>query len=234
MAQSMTQSLGEQGVEVCGNATEAARLGAQICARHIAAAVAGRGVACIALSGGHTPQTMLQLLGQQDLPWNSVHVFQVDERVCPMESRDRNFGIIAANLAPGHLHPMPVDDTDGGPARYAIELARFGGSPPVLDLVHLGLGADGHTASLVPGDPVLDVADRDVAWTAPYQGYRRMTLTYPTLDRARFAFFLVTGVEKRAALAGLLAADAALPASHIRTRHKQIIADTAAASLQRA
>ena len=216
-------------VDIRATAADAAQQAAGLCGDRIEAAIDDRGVACIALSGGRTPLGMLRELSGRDLCWNRVHIFQADERACPMDSEDRNFKHIQAILpAQCHLHPMPVHDLTEGANGYARELGRYAGNPAVLDVIHLGLGADGHTASLIPGDPVIEITDRDVAWTAPYLGYRRMTLTFPVLDRARLVFWLVTGAEKRAALAGLLAGDAALPASRVRASDRQVIADVAA------
>jgi len=125
---------------------------------------------------------------------------------------------------------MPVENSDAGAVEYSRELGRILGKERRLDVVHLGLGADGHTASLVPGDPVLEIKDRDVAWTQPYQGHRRMTLTYPLLNRARFLFWLVTGGEKRDALARLVAEDPEIPATAIRAKSREVIADKEAAN----
>jgi 6-phosphogluconolactonase len=166
-----------------------------------------------------------------------VHVVQVDERVAPPGDPARNWTpiaerlVAAARIPPAHAHPMPVEDSDldGAAARYAAVLQGLAGAPPVLDLVQLGLGADGHTASLVPGDPVLDVVDRDVAGTGIYQRHRRMTLTFPALARARRVLWLVTGAEKRAALARLLAGDRSIPAARVGARDQLVLADRAAA-----
>ena len=127
---------------------------------------------------------------------------------------------------------MPVEsaDLDEAAARYAQTLVDVAGSPPVLDLVHLGLGSDGHTASLVPGDPVLDVTDADVALTGVYQGRRRMTLTYPVLNRARRVLWLITGEDKAAMLVRLRRGDPAIPAGRVRQDHAVVLADRAAAA----
>ena len=217
-------------IEITSDADEAAQFGARLMAEHIMMAVAGRGHACIAISGGHTPWAMLENLARRDLPWARLHVFQVDERECSMRSKDRNYKQIQSILPKDcHLHPMPVEDADKGADHYAHELMQVLGKERRLDVVHLGLGSDGHTASLVPGDPVLEVSNRDVAWTRPYQGHRRMTLTYPLLNRARFVFWLVTGTGKSGALAQLAAGDPAIPASHIHAKTQEVIADKKAA-----
>ena len=167
-------------------------------------AVAARGRFVMAVSGGRTPWQMLRALAGEDVPWKDVHVVQVDERVAPAGDPDRNLTHLQesllehAPLRPDQIHAMPVEsgDLDAAAAQYAAMLQQIAGMPPVLDLVHLGLGPDGHTASLVPGDPVLDVTDADVALTGIYQGRRRMTLTYPILNRSRRILWLVTGSDK--------------------------------------
>jgi len=176
---------------------------------------------------------MLRALTLEDVPWDRVDLFQVDERVAPDGAADRNLTALRESLpAPARVHPMPVErgDLEAAAKRYAETLASVAGSPPVLDLVHLGLGDDGHTASLVPGDPVLDVRDREVAISGPYQGRRRMTLTYPALDRARQVLWLVTGEGKAAMLARLHAGDAAIPAGRVRAARATVFADHAAAA----
>lgn len=224
-------------VEVLGDAGSVARRAAEIIAADARAAVHARGRFVFATSGGRTPWAMLRALSALDVPWDSVHVLQVDERIAPGGHVDRNLTHISASLAaaggeiPQHIHPMPVEaaDLDQGVQRYGRALEELAGSPPILDLVHLGLGADGHTASLVPGDAVLDVANADVALTGPYEGRRRMTLTYPVLNRARRVLWVITGEEKAAPLARLAAADVTVPAGRVRQDHAVVVADRAAA-----
>ena len=206
-------------------------------AEHIAAAsraaVTARGRCAIAVSGGRTPWAMLRALAGEDVPWSAVHFFQVDERVAPAGDPDRNLTHLRESLpAQAQVHAMPVEarDLEAAAADYARELARVAGEPPVLDLVHLGLGPDGHTASLVPGDPVLGVADRDVAVTGPYQERRRMTLTYPVLDRAREILWLVTGADKAPMLARLRDGDRSIPAGRVRSERALALVDRAAAA----
>lgn len=224
-------------IEVLPDADAVAARGAAFIAAQAHAAVQARGAFHFAVSGGRTPWLMLRKLAAQDLPWAKLHLYQVDERVAPAGSDDRNLTHIVASLLahvplpPAQVHAMPVDaaDLDVAARAYDALLRSAAGTPPVLDLVHLGLGADGHTASLVPDDAVLAVADAAVAMTAPYQGHRRMTLTYPTLGRARCILWLVTGSEKAAVLARLCAADPSIPAGRVLQRHACLLADAAAA-----
>jgi 6-phosphogluconolactonase len=228
-------------IEVLADAEAAARRAAAYIAAQARAAVESRGLFTLAVSGGRTPHRMLELLADEQVPWDVTHIFQADERVAPAGSPERNLTRIAECLgrrvsrAAGQLHAMPVGDPDlaVAAARYAHELAEVAGSPPVLDLVHLGLGEDGHTASLVPGDPVLDVADADVAPSGPYLGRSRMTVTYPLLNRARRILWLVTGAEKMLMLARLQAADPSIPAGRVNRERALIVADAAAASPER-
>ena len=188
-------------IEVLADAESVAREAAAIIAAEARAAVAERGGFVVALSGGRTPLMMLRALSSQDVPWDKLHVVQVDERVAPAGHPDRNLTHLRdsllqhALLSADRIHAMPVEasDLEAGAAQYSMTLRKLAGAQPVLDLVHLGLGPDGHTASLVPGDPVLDVTEADVAVTGVYQGRRRMTLTYPILNRARRIVWLVTG-----------------------------------------
>ena len=200
------------------------------------AAVAARGRFVMAVSGGRTPWLMLAELAKQDVPWPAVHVVQVDERVAPAGDPDRNLTHLRgsllerAPLPPSQVHAMPVEapDLDAAAARYAAALRLLAGAPAVLDLVHLGLGPDGHTASLVPDDPVLAVRDADVALSGPYQGHRRMTLTYPVIDRARRVLWVVTGAEKALMLARLRRADPTIPGGRVRQDRAVAYADRAA------
>ncbi len=191
----------------------------------------------MAVSGGRTPWQMLRLLAAEKMPWKDVHVVQVDERVAPAGDLDRNLTHLRetllehAPLPPEQLYAMPVEspDLEAAAKRYALTLREIAGSPPVLDLVHLGLGTDGHTASLVPGDAVLDVTHADVALTGEYQGRRRMTLTCPLLKRSRRVLWLVTGREKAGMFLRLRNGDTSIPAGRIRRDHALVFADRAAA-----
>jgi len=224
-------------MEVLADETSAAQAAAKAIAAEARSAVAGRGRFVMAVSGGRTPWIMLRILAEEDLPWRSIHVVQVDERVAPPGDKDRNLTHLRESLLdhspipPEHIHAMPVEwpDLDAAAREYASLLAKIAGSPPTLDLVHLGLGPDGHTASLVPGDPVLNVTAADVALTGVYQGRRRMTLTYPAIDRARRILWLATGSEKADALSRLRRGDLTVPAGRICRLRAVIFADRAAA-----
>ena len=195
--------------QVLADADAVARAAAKFIAAEARAAVSARGRFVVGISGGRTPWQMLRALANESVSWKNVHVVQVDERVAPVGDPDRNLTHLRDSLLERtplpseQIHAMPVeeDNLEAAAASYARLLQRVAGSPPVLDLAHLGLGPDGHTASLVPGDPVLAVTDRDVAVTGVYQQRRRMTLTYPMLNRSRRILWLVTGPEK----AGMLA-----------------------------
>jgi 6-phosphogluconolactonase len=216
-----------------------AQRAATLIAQEISAAVAARGRACLAFSGGRTPWAMMRLLAPQDLPWRDVHIFQTDERVVPPDDAARTLpqlrGALLSQvpLRPEQVHAMPVDDRDLDAAarRYATILEQIAGTPPVLDLVHLGLGDDGHTASLVPGDDALNVTDADVTISGSYQGHRRMTLTFPVLNRAAAIVWLVTGQGKAEAMERLVAGDSGIPAGRVRPDRAVIFADRAAARL---
>jgi len=225
-------------VKVFDGVDAAAKGAAAVIASGARAAVAARGRFVMAVSGGHTPWQMLRAMAAEDVPWRAVHVAQVDERVAPENDPDRNLAhlreslLAHAPLSPEQIHAMPVESPDlaAAAAQYAATLREIAGSPPVLDLAHLGLGPDGHTASLVPGDSVLDVADRDVAVTGgTYQGRRRMTLTYPMLNRSRRIVWLVTGSEKVDMLARLQAGDRSIPAGRVDQARALVLADRDAA-----
>jgi 6-phosphogluconolactonase len=226
-------------IEVLADPEAVAKRAATLVAEHARAAVKERGRFTFAVSGGHTPWVMLRELASEQVPWNQVHVVQVDERVAPADSDERNFKHLRESLLshvplpPANLHAMPVeaDDLAAAAAQYAQTLESLAGSPPTLDLIHLGLGPDGHTASLVPGDAVLEVTDAWVALTAGlYQGVHRMTLTYPVLDRARCVLWLVTGAEKVDALDRLKCRDRSIPAGRVRQDVAIVVADSAAAA----
>lgn len=188
------------------------------------ARIAINGRASIALSGGRTPWEVFERLSEAALPWSAVDVYQVDERVAPPGSDDRNLTGLAETLldrVPASAHPMPVDaaQLDTAADWYAREL------PPSLDIVHLGLGDDGHTASLVPGDAALLVEDRTVAMTGPYRGHRRMTLTRPALDRAGLIVWIIAGLDKAPMVERLIAGDPTIPAGTISQERAVLITD---------
>ncbi len=225
-------------IEIYPDDDAVARQAAAIIAATARAAATARGRFSMAVSGGRTPWLMLRALADDELPWQHVQVFQVDERVAPAGDPDRNLAHLRASLLDrvplpaDHIHAMPVEaaDLDQGAEQYARTLREVAGSPPVLDLVHLGLGPDGHTASLVPGDPVLDVTDADVALSGPYQGHRRMTLTFPIINRSRLVLWLVTGGDKAQTLVRLRDSDRSIPGSRVLRERALVLADRAAAA----
>lgn len=224
-------------IKILTDADAVAAEAARIIATEARAAVTARGRFIMAVSGGKTPWQMLRALAHEAVPWKHMHVVQVDERIAPAGDTDRNLTHLQesllshAPLPPDQIHAMPVEgsDLEAAAARYALTLEQIAGSPPVLDLTHLGLGADGHTASLVPGDPVLNVNDRDVALTGVYQKRRRMTLTFPMLNRSRRILWVVTGAEKVEMLLRLRNADVSIPAGRIRQAAALVLADRSAA-----
>lgn len=200
-------------------------------ARRLRHAVTTRGRAFVAFSGGRTPTSMLDCLADQRVPWQHVHVLQTDERVAPAGDPARNLRLLTdhlvgrVDLPARNLHPIPVevDAPEAAADAYAALLQEQCGG--VLDIVHLGLGEDGHTASLFPGDPVVQVEDRDVAVTRPHDGWRRVTLTRPAIDRARWRCWLVAGPRKRPALRRFIAGDRDIPSGQIRRDASELFTD---------
>ena len=223
--------------KILADISAVAKAAAQIIASEARAAVLARGKFIMAVSGGKTPWLMLRALADEEVPWAHVHVFQVDERIAPAGDPDRNLTHLResllshAPLSPEQIYAMPVEEKDLAAAArlYSSTLEAITGFPAVLDLAHLGLGADGHTASLVPNDPVLNVTDADVALTGIYQKRRRMTLTYPLLNRSRQILWVATGAEKIEMLARLRAGDTSIPAGRIRRENALVLADRASA-----
>jgi 6-phosphogluconolactonase len=215
-------------VEVLPDAVAAASAAAVEVARRARSAVAHHGSFTLAVSGGRSPWAMLAGLADHDMPWAATTFYQVDERIGPAEDPQRNLIGLRQALPPGcpaRIVPMPVEGTDLEAACWDYAAAL----PATLDLVHLGLGADGHTASLIPGDPVLEVADADVALTGPYPDRRRMTLTYPRLHRTQAILWLVTGADKQVALGQLLAHDPSIPAGRLAHPDQILFCDVEAA-----
>lgn len=224
-------------IETLATADAVASRAAQIIASEARNAVSARGRFVMAVSGGRTPWQMLRALANEDVPWASVHVAQIDERIAPEGDKDRNLTHLRESLlshAPipeNHIHAMPVNtaDLDQACRDYTATLNSLCGEPPVLDLAHLGLGPDGHTASLIPGDPVCQVHDAEVALTGIYQNRRRMTLTYPVINRSRRILWVVTGAEKKPMVPRLLAGDPTIPAGPVAQQNAILLADTDAA-----
>ncbi len=208
---------------------------ADLVAERLGEAVATRGRVTLAVSGGTTPLAFFSELAGRALPWEAVHVFQVDERVAPAGHPDRNLtGLRAALLdrvpiPPTNVHPMPVDepDLDAASATYAEGVAAATGRSGGIDVLHLGLGDEGHTASWPPGDPVVD-ATAAVAVVGPFNGRLRMTLTPPAVNRAGWIVWEIAGAAKAAVIPRLLAGDPALPCSHVRRHDVTLLADAAA------
>ncbi|MEX0914963.1 MAG: 6-phosphogluconolactonase [Wenzhouxiangellaceae bacterium] len=225
-------------LRVADTAHAAAVAAASQIAHLMRAAVAARGVCTLALSGGNTAVTMLQALASNVLPWHAVQLFQVDERIAARGEQERNFTLLETELISkvaierDGVHAMPVEGPDlcGAVTDYARALKAVAGRPPVLDVVHLGLGVDGHTASLVPGDRVVADSRSDVAVTVRYQGFRRMTLTFPCLARARSRVWLITGPHKADALARLFQHDPRIPASRLALAGNTCFVDRSAAT----
>lgn len=225
-------------IHVSATAAEVAIEAEQWLADRILESVDQRGRCSMAVSGGHSPWPMLESLARRsDLPWDRVSIFQVDERIAPEGDPDRNLTQLDAHVLDvrpslrASTYPMPVDESDLEEAadRYAHQLMQICGAPIELDIIHLGLGSDGHTASLVPGDPVLEVHDRDVAITSgPYQGRRRMTLTYPVINRARHIMWQVVGDDKKLALKRMMAGDDSIPGGLVSGIQAIVFADRAA------
>jgi 6-phosphogluconolactonase len=224
-------------IEIFPDVNAESKRAANVIAADARAAVQARGHFIMAVSGGKTPWLMLAELANEDVPWTNVHVFQVDERIAPAGDPDRNYTHLRASLLehapipPEQIYPMPVElpDVEAAAREYAHTLEGVAGKHPVIDLAHLGLGPDGHTASLIPNDPVLNVTDRDVAITGVYQNRRRMTLTYPVLNRSRRILWLISGKDKVAALAKLRKADPSIPAGRINQTQALLLADRDAA-----
>ena len=228
-------------ISVFDNDDGVALAAARMIAAEARRAVAERGIFTFAVSGGKTPWTMLKDLASEDLPWLKVHLFQIDERIAPIGDSDRNLTHlyeifrtveVETPLPLENIHPMPVNLNDPmeGAKEYEQTIRKLCGTPPVLDLAHLGLGPDGHTASLVPGDAVLDVVGRDVALTGVYQGRRRMTLTFEMINRSRMILWLATGEAKVPMIARLQRADQSIPAGKIIQENAFLLTDTAAAA----
>ncbi len=223
-------------IRQCEMPDDVASAGANFISARVTEAIAERGQFTLALSGGSTPWIMLAKLAEQELPWDRVNVLQVDERAAPDGDPERNLVQIRQHFADRislpteNLCAMPVggEDLNGGARQYEQTLVELAGAEPVIDVIHLGLGGDGHTASLVPGDPILEVSDCDVATTETYNGRRRMTLTYPIINRARHILWLITGEGKAEMLRRLIQGDGDIPAGRISQVQATVLADDAA------
>jgi 6-phosphogluconolactonase len=214
-------------LDVLDDPDDVARAAAQFVAGRAEIAVADHGAFSFAVSGGRTPWAMFRELRQHQVPWDRVVIYQVDERVAPAGDPNRNLTNLTEALGDikTTVVAMPVENPHLEQAAddYGLLLpARF-------DLAHLGLGPDGHTASLVPGDAVLNETRRLVWVTGEYQGHRRMTLTYLGLARADEILWLVTGADKKDALDKLLSGDRSIPATGVQgAKRSFILADEAA------
>lgn len=248
---------------------------AEILGAAVADAITRRDRCLLAISGGSTPTPVFAELAQLDVDWPSVTILQVDERIVPLDSSSRNL-MVQRNLL-GHLgctwlplpvddllalrgrpptdqdHPRPITSETAGPIldEFAARLIDLAGDPPVLDVVHLGLGSDGHTASLLPGDPLVHELRRYVGLTGLYSGSpptttqaaaaldrgtmrpttQRVSLTRPVLDRARMVLWLVNGADKADVVRRLVDGDMSIPAGLVHAAHSVVVSDTDAAAL---
>ena len=224
-------------IQVLPDVVPVARQAAAMIAAEARKCVLSRGRFVMAVSGGHTSWLMLHALARETLPWECVHVVQTDEAVAPEGDPNRYLTHLRQCLLDNcplpreQIYPMPVEasDLEGAVNRYALTLSKLAGTPPVVDLVHLILGSDGHTASLMPDDPVLEVVDADVAVTDPCEEGRHMTLTFPALNRARRVLWVVTGSEKAEMFARLRNSDISIPAGRVRRDRALVLANCAAA-----
>ena len=225
-------------IRIFPDAAAVSKAAAALIAAEARAAVESRGRFTMAVSGGKTPWQMLRDLAAEQVPWDSVHVFQVDERIAPSGDPDRNLThlreslLSSAPISPDHIHAMPVENPDALQAceDYTATLNSLCGEPAVLDLIHLGLGPDGHTASLIPGDPVCGVFDAEVAGTGVYQNRNRLTITYPVINRARRIVWVVTGPDKAPMVPRLLAGDPGIPAGPVSQDRAVLLLDSPAAA----
>jgi 6-phosphogluconolactonase len=184
-------------------------------------AIAERGTAHLAVSGGSTPLAMFGALAAMPLPWPQVHVWQVDERVAPDGDSDRNAGQLDALSEAGaviHLMDVTNPSLPTAASTYATAL------PDRFDVIHLGLGDDGHTASWPPRDPVVTLTQR-VAVVGPFNDLIRLTLTPPVVNNARHVMFLVAGANKASMLARLRRGDLTIPATAVRRAGTTILTD---------
>ena len=222
--------------EILADVDAVARRAAEVIAEAAREAVAERGRFLVATSGGSTPWLMLRYLADLDVPWARVELFQVDERIAPAGHADRNLTSLKRSLLDhlpkplGAIHAMPVEmiDNDQMALHYSYTVLLLAGNPPIFDLIHLGLGEDGHTASLVPDDPVLNELTATVAVSGVYAGRRRLTLTYPVLNHARRILWVVTGAAKAPMLTRLQRGDQTIPAGRVRADNALLLADRAA------
>jgi 6-phosphogluconolactonase/glucosamine-6-phosphate isomerase/deaminase len=192
-------------------------------ARRLRAAIRRRGTASVAVSGGSTAPLLFAALLARDVPWEAITVWQVDERIAPDGHDDRNIGQLA--VLPCAIRPMPVTSRDlrAGARRYAA------GLPERFDVVHLGLGTDGHTASWPPGDPVVD-SERLVEVTGAFNGRRRMTLTPVVVSTARSRLVLATGAGKAGMVERWISGDPTIPVDRVRRTDTAVFLDRAAAA----
>lgn len=195
--------------------------------------IESKGSFSFALSGGRTPWEMLAKLAQENLPWEKINLFQVDERIAPEGHKDRNltqlFQVLQGTRLMTRLNIFPMhvisENLQEACEEYAQHIERITGNS-MLDLIHLGMGTDGHTASLIPGDKVCDVGNQMIALTAqPYQGRQRMTMTYPLINQAENILWLITGEEKKEMLVRMLNKDPEIPAGKIKQDQAILMTD---------